>query len=41
MLAARAANLPDSILYPGSFSDWVGCDMPVALGTEPDGPLAG
>ncbi len=41
MLAARVAGLPDPILYPGSFSDWVGHDMPVATGPEPDGPLAG
>ena len=34
-LAARVAGLPDPILYPGSFSDWVGADMPVATGTEP------
>ncbi len=41
MLAARIAGLPDPILYPGSFSDWVSSDMPIATGTEPDGPIAG
>jgi thiosulfate/3-mercaptopyruvate sulfurtransferase len=41
MLAARIAGLPDPILYPGSFSDWVGNGMPVATGPEPEGPLAG
>ena len=35
MLAARVAELPDPILYPGSFSDWVGARMPVATGLEP------
>ena len=40
MLAARIAGLPDPILYPGSFSDWVGSDMPIAVGTEPVGPIA-
>jgi len=40
MLAARLAGLPDPILYPGSFSDWAGSDMPVATGDEPEGPLA-
>jgi thiosulfate/3-mercaptopyruvate sulfurtransferase len=35
MLAARVAGLPDPILYPGSYSDWVGADMPVATGTDP------
>ena len=39
MLAARVAGLPDPILYPGSFSDWVGSDLPVVQGPEPDGPL--
>ena len=29
MLAARVAGLPDPILYPGSYSDWVGAGMPV------------
>ncbi len=38
MLAARVAGLPDPILYPGSFSDWVGSGMPVATGPDPDGP---
>jgi thiosulfate/3-mercaptopyruvate sulfurtransferase len=40
MLAARVAGLPDPILYPGSFSDWVGANMPVVTGSQPDGPLA-
>ena len=40
MIAARLAGLPDPILYPGSFSDWVGAGMPVVTGPEPDGPLA-
>lgn len=35
MLAARVAGLPDPILYPGSYSDWVGAEMPVAIGSEP------
>lgn len=35
MLAARVAGLPDPVLYPGSFSDWVGAGMPVATGPEP------
>jgi len=39
MLAARIVGLPDPILYPGSFRDWVGNDMPVATGTEPAGPI--
>mgnify|MGYP001826207463 FL=1 len=38
-LGARVAGLPDPILYPGSFSDWVGSGMPVATGSEPDGPI--
>lgn len=36
-LAARVAGLPDPILYPGSYSDWVGAGMPVATGPEPGG----
>ena len=39
MLAARVAGLPDPVLYPGSFSDWVGAGMPVVDGSEPDGPI--
>ena len=39
MLAARVAGLPDPVLYPGSYSDWVGAGMTVARGPEPDGPL--
>lgn len=35
MLAARVAGLPDPVLYPGSFSDWVGAAMPVETGPEP------
>jgi thiosulfate/3-mercaptopyruvate sulfurtransferase len=35
LLAARVAGLPDPILYPGSYSDWVGSGMPVATGPEP------
>jgi thiosulfate/3-mercaptopyruvate sulfurtransferase len=37
MLAARVAGLEDPVLYPGSYSDWVGAGMPVATGPEPDG----
>lgn len=37
MLAARVAELPDPLLYPGSYSDWVGADMPVVTGSSPDG----
>jgi thiosulfate/3-mercaptopyruvate sulfurtransferase len=40
MLAARVAGLPDPILYPGSYSDWVGAGMPVVTGPEPEGPSA-
>jgi len=40
MLAARVAGLPDPILYPGSYSDWVGAGLPVATGSNPDGPPA-
>ena len=39
MLAARVAGLPDPILYPGSYSDWVGAGMPVARGPDPNGPI--
>ncbi len=35
-LAARVAGLPDPLIYPGSFSDWVGAGLPVAEGTAPD-----
>ena len=35
MLAARVAGLPDPVLYPGSYSDWVGAAMPVETGPEP------
>jgi thiosulfate/3-mercaptopyruvate sulfurtransferase len=35
MLAARVAGLPDPILYPGSYSDWVGAGMPVVTGPDP------
>jgi thiosulfate/3-mercaptopyruvate sulfurtransferase len=38
-LAARVASLPDPLLYAGSYSDWVGAGMPVAVGPEPEGPL--
>ena len=41
MLAARVAGLRDPILYPGSYSDWVGSGMPVAVGPEPGGPPTG
>jgi thiosulfate/3-mercaptopyruvate sulfurtransferase len=41
MLAARVAGLPDPVLYPGSYSDWVGSGMPVATGPEPGGALTG
>jgi thiosulfate/3-mercaptopyruvate sulfurtransferase len=41
ILAARVAGLPDPILYPGSYSDWVGAGLPVATGPNPKGPLAG
>ncbi len=36
MLAARVAGLPDPILYPGSFSDWVGAGLPVVTGPDPE-----
>ena len=39
MLAARVAGLPDPILYPGSYSDWVRAGMPVAGGADPNGPI--
>ena len=34
-LAMRIAGLPDSILYPGSYSDWSRAGVPVAVGPEP------
>lgn len=34
-LAMEIAGLPRPTLYPGSFSDWAGADMPVAEGPEP------
>lgn len=34
-LAARAAGLPDPLLYPGSYSDWSRSGMPIATGDEP------
>jgi len=39
VLAARVAGLPDPILYPGSYSDWVGAGLPVATGPKPNAPL--
>ncbi len=38
-LAARVAGLPDPLVYIGSFSDWSASDMPVASGSEPNGPI--
>jgi thiosulfate/3-mercaptopyruvate sulfurtransferase len=34
-LAHRVAGLADPVLYPGSYSDWVGSGMPVVTGEEP------
>lgn len=34
-LAARAAGLPDPLLYPGSYSDWSRSGMPIATGDAP------
>jgi len=34
-LAARAAGLPDPLLYPGSYSDWSRAGMPIATGEVP------
>jgi thiosulfate/3-mercaptopyruvate sulfurtransferase len=34
-LAMRIAGLPDPLLYPGSYGDWVGTGMPIATGDEP------
>lgn len=39
-LAMRVAGLPDPILYPGSYSDWTGSGLPVAVGPEPGEPVA-
>ncbi len=33
-LAMRLAGLADPLLYPGSYSDWVGTGMPIATGGE-------
>jgi thiosulfate/3-mercaptopyruvate sulfurtransferase len=38
VLAMRLAGLPESILYPGSWSDWCTAGMPVATGPEPGDP---
>jgi thiosulfate/3-mercaptopyruvate sulfurtransferase len=37
-LAARVAGLADPLIYPGSYSDWVGAGLPVAVGDEPFEP---
>jgi thiosulfate/3-mercaptopyruvate sulfurtransferase len=37
-LAMRVAGLDDPILYPGSYSDWVGAGLPVLIGPEPGDP---
>jgi thiosulfate/3-mercaptopyruvate sulfurtransferase len=34
-LAMRVAGLADPLLYPGSYSDWVGTGMPIVTGDEP------
>ena len=34
-LAMRVAGLADPLLYPGSYSDWVGMGMPISTGDEP------
>lgn len=34
-LAMRVAGVPDPLLYPGSYSDWVRAGLPVATGAEP------
>ena len=39
-LAMRVAGLPDPMLYPGSYSDWSGAEMPIAVGPEPGDPPA-
>lgn len=40
-LAMRVAGLADPLLYPGSYSDWVGTGMPIATGDEPSVRPAG
>ena len=40
-LAMRVAGLPDPLLYPGSYSDWAGAAMPIAVGDEPGAMPAG
>ena len=40
-LAMRVAGLADPLLYPGSYSDWVGTGMPIATGDEPSVMPAG
>jgi thiosulfate/3-mercaptopyruvate sulfurtransferase len=37
-LAMRVADLPDPILYPGSWSDWSTAGYPAARGAEPGDP---
>ncbi|MBX3031987.1 MAG: sulfurtransferase [Chloroflexi bacterium] len=37
-LAMRVAGLPDPLLYPGSYSDWVTAGWPVVTGEEPGDP---
>jgi len=37
-LAMRVADLPEPILYVGSYSDWSRADMPIATGSEPGDP---
>lgn len=34
-LAMRVAELPDPLLYPGSYSDWTQSGMPIATGDAP------
>lgn len=38
-LAMRVAGLPDPVLYPGSYSDWVTAGWPVITGEDPGGPV--
>jgi thiosulfate/3-mercaptopyruvate sulfurtransferase len=40
-LAARAAGLPDPLLYPGSYSDWSRAGLPIATGEAPGEMPAG
>ncbi|HEX6868142.1 MAG TPA: sulfurtransferase [Candidatus Limnocylindrales bacterium] len=40
-LAMRLADLPDPLLYVGSYSDWTRHGLPVATGLEPGRPPAG